>query len=163
MAQETSELQIHVLIVPPISISAAHFANHVTKKCLMYIYSLKELASSSNILQNMLEQIYTRAAKSLELSVHHLIPGEELLTAWYRNTPKQSSGQKAVKKKKKCNKGKHSNSWPSYKPTSQMVLSEHKLSYGASKKHFNMRKVHLQAVSAQLLMSQISTLLPVQQ
>lgn len=66
----------------------------------MYIYSLKELASSSNILQNMLEQIYTRAAKSLELSVHHLIPGEELLTAWYRNTPKQSSGQKAVKKKK---------------------------------------------------------------
>lgn len=100
MAQETSELQIHVLIVPPISISAAHFANHVTKKCLMYIYSLKELASSSNILQNMLEQIYTRAAKSLELSVHHLIPGEELLTAWYRNTPKQSSGQKAVKKEK---------------------------------------------------------------
>lgn len=77
--------------------------------------------------------------------------------------PKTELRSESSKKKKKCNKGKHSNSWPSYKPTSQMVLSEHKLSYGASKKHFNMRKVHLQAVSAQLLMSQISTLLPVQQ
>lgn len=68
-----------------------------------------------------------------------------------------SSGWKAVKKKKKS----------IIKVSKQINVSDgsirtYKLRYSASKKHLDVRKVYLQAASAQPIMSQISMLLPLQ-
>jgi len=88
--QETSEFQIQVLIVLPIGINVDTLQIMLLSNAL-YTYILsKNWQVIALFYRTKLVHIYTWAANSLELSVHCLIPGQELLTPWYRNTPKQS-------------------------------------------------------------------------